>query len=559
MTNRIILDSYSKGSFGNIFKDTQLNIYKVTIINENGSLAVSNINEILFFNKLLIIKKSIKKEEEMSIMIDMKELINYNIDSYKSLIDENIFMQSFDTKHYNLTKLQKNFFFTNKEIENKYINILIGRIDKYLLFSKLPFYELNLSKFIEKYHIYSLNNFDTIAKKIIKSLALLHHNGFLHGDLKSANILINDIKNICLTDFGAVKMAKFDSYHLSCTISSRCPEDLNYEYSNENKIFINSGFKSDIWSLGLIFAEIILGYNPSLKLYKKLQKTGMDLKVIEINMLNYYKNIKHINVLELAKNHPLVKVRLNDDLNKKINVIEKMLMIEPNDRYSNLEEVYEKLFEDKIEYNFELTFDYEYTKLKKENNIELFYKIRKENYQEIINVCNTFNFLFICPLIIDIMDRLLLKLIKRLNDETLKFNDIDIKIIMSTITLIVSGIYNQKHLLYNEILTTFNIQNNIINVAMINKNLLDILYLLDYDLTRPFNIFYCSYYLEKKLCKCFDENNNVYNNKIDCLLIHDDIQKQKLKNLLNKIIQENILGISPEYYYDKLTTDTKSL
>jgi len=559
MTNRIVLDSHSKGSFGNIFKDSQLNIYKVTIINENGSLAVSNINEILFFNKLLIIKKSIKKEEELSIMIDMKELIIYDIDSYKSLINENIFMQSIDTKHYNLAKLEKNFIFTNKEAEYKYRNLLIDRVDKYLLFSKLPFYQLNLSKFIEKYHIYALNNFDTIAKKLIKSLLFLHQNGFIHGDLKSANILINNVDNLCLTDFGAIKMANLDIYHLSCTISSRCPEELYYEYSDIKQAFINSGFKSDIWSLGLIFSEIILGYNPALKLYQKLDKSGMSSKVIEINMLNYYKSIKYINISELAKNNPLIKAHLSESLIKKIEIIEKMLMVETNERISSLEEVYEKFFDDKFEYNFKIKFDYDYIKLEKEDSFESFYEIRKKYYYDIIDVCDFFHFLYICPLVIDVMDRLLIKLVKRLNDKTLKLNEADLKIIMSAITLIVSGIHNQKHPPYNQILSAFNINNDMIIVGIINQNLMDILHLLDFDIIRPFNIFFCSHYLEKKICKCSDGKNFVENDKMSSFLIHDNTEKTELKNILIEIIENNIFGISPENYYNKLTININSL
>ena len=552
MTNRIILDSHSKGSFGNIFKDSQLNIYKVTVMNENGFLAVSNINEILFFNKLLIIKKSIEKEEHEKNMNDLKELIIYDIDSYKSLIDENIFMQSIDTKHYNYAKLEKNFIFTNKEAELKYRNLLISRVDKYLLFSKLPLYQLNLSKFIEKYHIYALNNFDTIAKKLIKSLLFFHHNGFLHGDLKSANILINNIDNICLTDFGAIKMANLDIYHLSCTITSRCPEELDYEYSERKQVFINSGFKPDIWSLGLILSEIILGYNPSLKLYQQLNKSSMSSNVIEINMLNYYKSIKYINIFELAKNNPLIDEYLNESLIKKIEIIEKMLMVEPNERISSLEEVYEKFFDDKFEYNFEIKFDYEYIKLEKEDNFEFLFNIRKIYYLDIIDVCDYFHFLYICPLVIDVMDRLLIKLEKRLNNKTLKLNDVDIKLIMSSIILIISGIHNQKHPPYSKILSAFKINNDIINIGIINQNLMDILHLLDFDLIRPFNIFFCSHYLEKKICKCSDGKKLIENDKISSFLIHDNTEKIKLKNILIEIIKNNNFGISPEYYYKKL-------
>lgn len=546
--NRIILENYSKGTFGNIFKDSQLNVYKVTIVCEGGILTVSNINEIVFFNKLAIIKNYLIENKNNS---KENKLVLFEEESYKDIINENIFMQTISTKYYDFESLIDTFMFTNHEMDYKYKKLLTNKIEKYLLFSKMPRYKANLSKFIAKYHIYSLNNFDIIAKKLIKSLAFLHQNGFLHGDLKTVNILIDDVENVCLTDFGAIKLANLDCYHLSCTISSRCPEDLAYEHNNTNK-FKNSNYKSDIWSLGLVFAEIVLGYNPILKLYQKFEKTGMSIKTIEANLLNYYDSIKYINILELVEINSLINSHLDYNLLNKIVAIEKMLVVDPNTRLSTLDEVYEKLFNEKINFNYKLTFDYDYKKNYKEEYFKYFLQIRKNNYIKIIDACDILNILYMVPLIIDIIDRLIIKLIDKINKKSIELNDFEIKIIFCAIILLVGGIYNQTQPSYNEILNLFSLKNDVSIIANINRDLLDILEILDYDIYRPFNIYYCSYQINKYLCECKKKDNEISMNENNTYIIHSIMEINKLKKILIEIIENNIFGISPTFYHNKL-------
>ena len=629
---RIILNNYSKGSFGNIFTDSESIIYKVTKISEKGLLIVSNINEMIFFNKLKVIKKLCSSEHNENIKTDDKkpddikspnikspdikspdikspdikspdikspdikspdyisldnikspdyislddikspdvisfseiiscpDLVYYDKSSYKSLLDEKIFIQAISSKYYNYETLQKKFIFSDNIICNDYTTYLNKNFDKYLLVNILPKYQLNLSKFINKYHVYVINNFEQMAKKLLKSLALLHHNDFLHGDLKSVNILINDSNDLCLTDFGAIKIINFNKYHLSCTISSRCPEDLNYEYLG-NSEYSNSNFKSDIWSLGLIFAEMILGYNPILKVYEQIEKTGANSIILENKLLAYYKTINYVDILKLVKINP-IKMHLNEKLYEYINVIEQMLKIEPSQRLSSIEEVYEKLFGEKIEYNFMIKYNYDYKKFNKNNNFDVLLNIRKKYYKNILLVCDKLNILFVCPSVIDILDRLFIKILNSLNN-LVEFRDSEFNLIFAIIVILVSGIMNQCHHSYREILTIFNLKYEIQNISNFNNNLLEILEIMNYDIFRPFNIFYCWYLMEYNNCNCVKHTQNSQNTlktqdtlntqyKNDNRVIHSKEGKKKLLFILNEIIENEIIGISPEYYYAKL-------
>lgn len=581
MKKRIVLNNYSSGSFGNIFKDSQLNVYKITIISESGLLTVTNINEIIFFNNFIKITQNIinkKKNKNSDDMCDLSDdstinnsnnditnlsgdnthnndiklsnLITCDIPSYESALNDKIFMQSLSTNYYNETTLFNTFNFNDKNMQYFYNSLLFGRTDKIILISKLPNYTNNLSKFINIYHTYAISNFDAIAKKLLKSLAILHHNGFLHGDLKTTNILINDANNICLTDFGGIKIINFDSYHLSCTLTSRCPEDLKYNY--DNKIFINTNYKSDIWSLGLIFAEIILGFNPMLKLYNKIKKFNMKNETVEKNMLLYYDSIKYIDINELANADVHIKSYLNENLQNKIQIIENMLIIDHTKRISTIEEVYEKMFGEKFEYNFMISYEYNYLKYNTEHNFDTIFLIRKKYYKELYDVCSNLHFLFICPLIIDIFDRILIKLVKKIENITKELKDIELKILSCAVIILASGIFNQNHPTYQKILNLFNLKHDVINITYLNNKLLKVLELLNYDIFRPFNIFYCSYYLNNKICLCDNKENFKKTGKIISCIIHNHKENDFFKIILNKKIDDNIIGITPEDYYEHM-------
>lgn len=558
---RIILHNYSKGSFGNIFTDSQFNVYKITKISENGLLTSSNINEVIFFNLLNKIKNTCLNEptekensEQIAITTDINlnttndndQLIKVEKISYKSLVEEKLFIQSVSTKHYDCDNIKKNYVFSDTSISIKYTNYLSNRVDKLLLVNVLPKYHYNLSKFIEKYHIYVINNFDRIAKKLLRSLALLHHNGFLHGDLKSTNILINDLDNLCLTDFGAIKMANFDKYHLSCTATSRCPEDLDYEYTKV-KMYSNSNFKSDIWSFGLILTEMILGFNPILKLYERLKKIEGSYVALENKMLGYYKTIDYINVLELAKINS-IKTHYDDKLYKKIEVIEQMLKVNPEERLSSIEEVYEKLFEEKFEYNFKINYTYDYEKFNKEDKFNMLFDIRKKYYKNALKACVSLNIIFTIPFIIDVLDRFFIKLLDKIIKNTIDIREPDINIIFCCVIILVSGIMNQIQVTYKDVMYLFNLTNDYTNIGILNNNLLEILKLMEYDIVRPFNIFYCKYLVENVICNC----SKPINQNKESWIIHCEGDNNKLLSILNEIINKNIIGVSPEYYYEKL-------
>ena len=111
--------------------------------------------------------------------------------------------------------------------------------------------EGDLTKYIEsKVTIYDSKFFN----QILRGLKYLYQNNILHRDIKPQNILISD-KNIKISDFGLAK--SFEKYELINTFCGS-PLYMAPEIIKNRKYTL----KSDIWSLGVVFFELISKVHP---------------------------------------------------------------------------------------------------------------------------------------------------------------------------------------------------------------------------------------------------------------------------------------------------------
>lgn len=168
---------------------------------------------------------------------------------------------------------------------------------------------MNIVKFIED------DNIIKILFNISNAFAHIHELNIGHGDIKPENILIDKDLNIQIIDFG-----------LSCTRECRVGGTLIYESPEMIQATINSyrvvsrdfQIKSDIFSLGLVFYEIV-----NSKLPFQIYKYDKD-EILKM----YYNNIIKSN-------------SYNDDINI---IIEEMLSINKEKRPS-MKNILEKLNE----------------------------------------------------------------------------------------------------------------------------------------------------------------------------------------------------------------------
>ena len=96
----------------------------------------------------------------------------------------------------------------------------------------------------------------SILKQIVEGLSYFHEMGFIHRDLKSQNILMNESGRVVIGDFGIADSLKNGTKMLTF-VGSPCwmaPEVM--EQTNGYDV------KADIWSLGITAIEIAEGVIP---------------------------------------------------------------------------------------------------------------------------------------------------------------------------------------------------------------------------------------------------------------------------------------------------------
>lgn len=187
-------------------------------------------------------------------LVAVKEISLDTLNKYeKSIKNETDIMKNLN--HPYIVKLYDTII--DEDTENVYLVMEYmgkGDFSKYL--NKRPLKE----KFALKY-----------LKQISQAMKYLLDNNIIHRDLKPQNILITDTGNIKLTDFGFARY--FDKDIMIQTICGSplymAPEII------KNKKY---DYKSDLWSIGIIFYEMLMGEPPykAKNIYQLIRKIEND-------------------------------------------------------------------------------------------------------------------------------------------------------------------------------------------------------------------------------------------------------------------------------------------
>ncbi len=94
-----------------------------------------------------------------------------------------------------------------------------------------------------------------LLKDIMNGSKHLHQKGIIHRDLKPANILLKD--GVCkISDFGFAKSLKEDEVTMKSIVGT--PLYMSPQILKRAKYTT----KSDLWSIGLIYYEMLHGRTP---------------------------------------------------------------------------------------------------------------------------------------------------------------------------------------------------------------------------------------------------------------------------------------------------------
>ncbi|MEN8129419.1 MAG: serine/threonine-protein kinase [Pseudomonadota bacterium] len=97
-----------------------------------------------------------------------------------------------------------------------------------------------------------------IVRQIASALGYAHSKGFVHRDVKPANILFNEDGAAMLTDFGIAKAVSSNTQLTQVGFTVGTPEYM----SPEQAMGLEIDARSDLYSLGIVFYEVLTGHKP---------------------------------------------------------------------------------------------------------------------------------------------------------------------------------------------------------------------------------------------------------------------------------------------------------
>lgn len=115
----------------------------------------------------------------------------------------------------------------------------------------------DLKAYIKKHYPIPLPQVIDIMEQVLSAVATAHAHGIIHRDLKPQNILIDENKNVKITDFGIAVAVSQDSLTQTNTLMG----SVHYLSPEQAQGSIATK-QSDIYSLGIILFELLTGKVP---------------------------------------------------------------------------------------------------------------------------------------------------------------------------------------------------------------------------------------------------------------------------------------------------------
>lgn len=302
------------------------------------------------FGKVYLVTKSkitLDQEEEDTLHLFVMKVIRITPRNLSIIENEVSILKKISEE--NKCHLYKNNSFLC--LEDSYIDT---ETNEYIIITNYLNNSFTLAELINSDYRFNFDDYYFIISRLITQLQSLHSNGIVHGDIKPQNVIVQlqttgydkNVKNILFIDYG-----------LSC-LGSKCIVGGTLQYLSpeiipllakkiDNSIYI----KSDIWSLGVLFYQLLNRKFPFTTYFQNNllntnSENNLPIDITIMSLYNFYKN----NQIELSHysfndtSDKLVKFKYNYPINR---LVDLMLNTDPSKR-PNINDVYIYFFNNVI-------------------------------------------------------------------------------------------------------------------------------------------------------------------------------------------------------------------
>ena len=302
--------------------------------------AISNLNKNIIYHK-----KFIEDAKNTATNYIADEIIGKGGASivYKGINkdnDEKIIIKELKTNNINKLIREVNILKLAKGIPNviRLLDFFKNDENYYLVF---PYYNCLTTRTI--FYGFTIMEIKIFMYKFLQTLDKLHAKGIIHRDLKPGNLLVKSCNDFVIIDFGISDF--YLPYRKFCNkIGTR-----NFKAPEQLLLLKGFDYKIDIWAAGIIFAEMFFQKYPFWKpeedivilenIYNMIGHTKFSNYLSKIGSPNNFEFMKNPvkgqnfeSYFEREKNNEFMN-HLEDKKNG-IDLLKKMLDIDPNSRYS---------------------------------------------------------------------------------------------------------------------------------------------------------------------------------------------------------------------------------
>ncbi|XP_048798010.1 mitogen-activated protein kinase 12 isoform X2 [Lagopus muta] len=204
----------------------------------------------------------------------------------------------------------------------------------------MPFMGTDLSK-IMKHEKLTEDRIQFLVYQILKGLKYIHSSGIIHRDLKPGNLAVNEDCELKILDFGMARHTDSEMTGYVVTRWYRAPEViLNWMHYTQTV---------DIWSVGCIMAEMIMG-RPLFRGNDHLDQLKEIMKITGTPSQDFVQKLKSQEAKNYIKSLPKVQKKdfasvLKHASPLAVNLLENMLVLDAEERVTAAEALMHPYFE----------------------------------------------------------------------------------------------------------------------------------------------------------------------------------------------------------------------